>query len=109
MAIIKIHGILVDMLPYIAPDFYGPYLTTDRKGIKQMINQCMNAIYATMVTSPLFYCKFFYTLKLNKFKMNTSDPCADNQMLNGLQQSILLYVDNIKLSHKDNKVNDIFV
>ena len=34
MEIIKIHGILVEMILYIAPDIYGPYVTTDRKGIK---------------------------------------------------------------------------
>ena len=49
MAIIKIRGILVDMLLDIAPNVYGLYVTIDRKGIKQLINQCMNAIYGTMV------------------------------------------------------------
>jgi hypothetical protein len=37
MAIIKIRGILVDMLIDIAPDVYSPYVTTDRKGVKQVI------------------------------------------------------------------------
>ena len=33
MAIIKIRGILVDMLLDIDPDVYGPHVTTDRKAI----------------------------------------------------------------------------
>ena len=78
IAIIKSRGILVDMLLDISPGVYGPYINMNSKVIMQLINQCMNAIYATMVTSPLFYCKFFYTLKLNKFKMNTYDPCVAN-------------------------------
>ena len=45
MAIIKIRGILVDMLLDIAPDIYGMYVSMDRKGIKKLITQCMNAIY----------------------------------------------------------------
>ena len=53
MAIIRIRGILVDMLLDITPDVYGPYVTTDRKGIKQRINQCINATYVTMVGSLL--------------------------------------------------------
>ena len=32
MAIIKIRGILVDILLEIAPLVYGPYVTTDKKG-----------------------------------------------------------------------------
>ena len=55
MAIIKTHNILVDMIPYVAPDVYRLYVTTDRKGIKQLITQCMNAIYGTMLEILLYY------------------------------------------------------
>ena len=41
MVIIKINEILVDMLLYILPDFYGPYVTMYRKGIKKLIAQSM--------------------------------------------------------------------
>ena len=34
MAIIKIRGILVDILVDIAPKVYKQYVTTDRKGVK---------------------------------------------------------------------------
>ena len=37
--------------------------------------------------------------------MNPYDPCVANQLVNGLQQSILFHVDYCKLSHKDTKVN----
>jgi hypothetical protein len=45
MAIIKIRGILVDMLLDVAPDTYTPYVMVDNKGVKQLIVQCLNAIY----------------------------------------------------------------
>ena len=70
MAVIKIRGILMDTILYIAPDIYGQYVTTNRTVIKQLIIQCMNVIYETMVENLLYYCKFFKMLKLNKFKMN---------------------------------------
>ena len=44
IAIIKIRGILVDMLLDISPDVYGPYINMNSKVITQLINQCMNAI-----------------------------------------------------------------
>ena len=53
MAIIKVRGILVDFLLDLDKDLYGPYVTTDKKGIKQLLVQCMNAIYGTMVAGLL--------------------------------------------------------
>ena len=99
----------MDMLLDIDPYVYVPYITTDSKGIKQLITQCMNIIYRTMVSRLLYYCNFLKTLKLNKFKMNPCDPYVDNQLVNGLQQSILFHVDGCKLSHKDPRVNYIFI
>jgi hypothetical protein len=51
MAIIKICGVLVDILVKIAPDVYKSYVTTDKKGTKQLLVQCQNALYGTMVAS----------------------------------------------------------
>ena len=96
MAINKIRGILVEMLLDIAPDVYGLYVTVDRKVIKQLTNQFMNAIYGTMVASLLYYSKFCKMLKLNKYKMNPYNPCVSNRLVNGLQKSIIFHVDDCK-------------
>ena len=53
MAIIKIRRILVDIILDITPYVYGPYVTTEKKVIKKIMNQCMNVIYGTMVASLL--------------------------------------------------------
>ena len=45
MAIIKICGVIVDILVQIAPDIYKSYVTTDKKGTKQLLVQCQNALY----------------------------------------------------------------
>jgi hypothetical protein len=65
MAIIKICGVLVDKLVKIAPDVYKSYVTTGKKGTKQLLVQCQNALYGTMVASLLYYRKF----------TNKSDAC----------------------------------
>ena len=59
MAIINICKILVDILLEISPDVYGPYVTTDKKGINKLINQFINDVYGSMVASILYYYKFF--------------------------------------------------
>ena len=109
MVIIKIRCILVEMIPDIDPDIYGPNVNKESKGIKQLITQCTNAINETMVEILLYYCKFCKTFKLNKFKMNPYNPCVDNWLVNILQQSKLFHVDDCKLSHMYPKVHDSFI
>ena len=56
VVIIKLRGILVDILVDIAPDEYKSFVSTkDRKGIKQLLVQCHNAIYGMMIASLLYY------------------------------------------------------
>ena len=45
MAIINIIGVLVELILNIYPEFYGPFVTTDKKGEKVIIVQCTNGIY----------------------------------------------------------------
>jgi hypothetical protein len=58
MAIIKIRGVLVDILVKIAPDVYKSYVTTDKKGIKHWYSARMPYMvqwlqaYCTIANSP---------------------------------------------------------
>jgi hypothetical protein len=106
MAIIKIRGILVDMLVDIAPDIYKPYVTTDRKGVKQLIVQCLNAIYGTMMAGLMYYTKFCRSLLGKGFTFNPYDPCTANKQVDGSQMTICFHVDDCKLSHISPAAND---
>ena len=53
MAFFKIRGVLVDILLNIALDVYKDYIYYDKRGVKQLLVQCQNAIYGTMVQA---YC-----------------------------------------------------
>jgi hypothetical protein len=83
MAIIKLRGILVDMLVKIAPDVYKSYATTDKKGVRQLLVRCKNALYGTMVASLLYYHKFTKSLIRIRFELNLYDPCMANKMIKG--------------------------
>jgi hypothetical protein len=54
MAIIKILRVFVDILIQIAPNVYKSYVMTDKKGMKQLLVQCQNALYGTMVANLLY-------------------------------------------------------
>ena len=88
MAIIKIRGVLVDMLVDIAPEVYKPYVKIGRNGIKQLIVQCQNAIYGTMIASLLYYRKFCKSLTDRDFEFNPYDACVANKMVNGKKMTI---------------------
>ena len=45
MAFINICGVLVDILVEIAPDVYKLHVTTNKKGVKQLLVQFQNALY----------------------------------------------------------------
>ena len=106
MAFIKIRGVLVDILVDIAPDVYKSYVTTDKKGIKQLLVQCQNALYGTMVASLLYYRKFVKSLESIGFELNPYDPCVANKMIDGEQMTICFHVDDCKLSHRKPAVMD---
>ena len=106
MATIKLRGVLVDILVEIAPDVYKPYATKDKKGVSQLIVQCQNALYGTMIASLLYYRKFTKSLTDNGYEINPYDPCVANKMIAGKQMTIAYHVDDCKMSHVSSKVMD---
>jgi hypothetical protein len=106
MAIIKLRGVLVDILVKIAPDVYKSYATTDKKGIRQRVVRCKNALYGTMVASLLYYRKFTKSLTGIGFELNPYDPCVANKIIEGKQMTICFHVDDCKLSHHSTEVMD---
>ena len=105
MATSIVRGTLVDVLVDITPDIYGPYVSTDKKGVKNLILRCHNAIYGTMVASLLYYKKFCKTIKHLGFKINPYDPWVANRTIDKNQQTIFWHVDDCKISHVNPKVN----
>ena len=72
----RIRGMLVDILVKIAPQVYEAYVTTDTKGNKQILVECLNALYGTMVASLLYYEKFTKSLEANGYEMNRTMPVS---------------------------------
>ncbi len=49
--VMRIRGHMVDVLIKVAPKVYGPYIKADKQGRKQLLVECLNAIYGMMVAS----------------------------------------------------------
>jgi len=106
-AILRYDGHLVDVLTSIHPE-YKKYVRNVR-GKKVLIVRCNNAIYGTMKASLLYYQKFVEFLDKEGFTLNPYDPCVANKMVNGKQQTIVWHVDDCKVSHVDEAVNEAFI
>lgn len=79
---------MVDILVMIVPEIYESFVTVDKKGQQQILVECLNALYGTMVASLLYYQKFTNSLKEKGFKMNPYDACVWNKQINGKQCTI---------------------
>jgi hypothetical protein len=104
--IICIRGPLVDILVSIAPEVYGPYVSTNKSGQKVLLVQCLNAVYGTKVAALLYYKKFVKSLTKQGYKINPYDGCVANKMVKGKQITICFHVNDCKISHESSKVID---
>jgi hypothetical protein len=97
---------MVHVLVKVVPKIYGPYVLTDKQRRKQLLVECLNAIYGTMVASLLYYWKFTRSLCNQGYTMNPYDPCVWNKLVKGRQITICFHVDDCKVSHESAQVVD---
>ncbi len=68
--VVCIRGPLVDILVSIAPDDYGPYVSTNKAGQKVLLVQCLNAVYRAMLAALLYNTKFMKILMKQGYKID---------------------------------------
>jgi hypothetical protein len=68
----------------------------------------LKAIYGMLEAALLWYKTYRKDLEDIVFVFNPYDPCVANKKVQGLQQTIIFHVDDLKLSHKSKSVNDKF-
>ena len=105
--VMKITGVLVDLLVAAAPEVYADYMVYEN-GEKVIYNQVLRALYGMLVASLLWYKNFRADLEDHGFKFNSYDPCVANKEVEGSQHTVCFHVDDLKSSHVNPKVNDDF-
>ena len=101
----KLQGIIVDMLVQMDPDLYGPFVVYEN-GKKTIYTLVLKAIYGMLESALLFYKKLKKDLMDFGFIFNPYDPCVANKMVKGSQLTVTFHVDDVKASHKNPKVID---
>jgi hypothetical protein len=105
--VMKITGVLVDMLVGKNPESYGPAVVLENQK-KVLYVEVLKAIYGMLEAALLWYKTFRKDLEDNAFIFNPYNPCVANKKVQGLQQTIVFHVDDLKSSHKLKSVNDKF-
>jgi hypothetical protein len=103
--VMKITGVLVNMLVNISPELYGPVIVLENRK-KVLYVEVLKAIYSMLEAALLWYKTFRKDLEDIGFIFNPYDPCMADKKVQGLQQTVLFHLDNLKLSHKTKSVDD---
>ena len=106
--IMKITGMLVDLMVEIDPGRYGPFVVFEN-GKKILYVQVLKALYGMLVAALLWYQQFKADLEKIGFIFNNYDPCIANRKVDGKTHTVKFHVDDLKSSHADPKVNDRFL
>jgi len=101
----KLEGPLAKLLTKVDPKKYEKFVEYE-KGKPVMYVRLKKALYGTLQASLLFWQDLSGHLTKWGFTVNPYDECVMNKMIEGKQCTILWHVDDIKLSHVDNEVNE---
>jgi hypothetical protein len=103
--IIRLDGILAELMVKTAPNIYRKYISTDQKGRPVLYLQAQKAIYGMLKSALLFYRKLVADLRSIGFDLNPYDPCVANRNVKGHQQTVIWHVDDLTISHVDYNEN----
>ena len=81
MSIIKSIVVIVDTLLEISPDIYDSYVNTYCKGLRQLVVQCQNSIYGTIMASLMYYQNFGKSLEMEEYEFNPYDLFITNTII----------------------------
>jgi len=100
--VIKVTGMLVDLLVKVAPDVYSPFVVF-QNGRKDLYLQVLKALYGMLQAALLWHKTFSSDLESIGYVFNPYDPCVASK-----QHTIPFHVDDIMASHVSCLVNDQF-
>jgi hypothetical protein len=101
--IMLLRGRLAELMVKTAPNIYRKYITVDAKNQPVLYVKLQKALNGCLRSALLFYLKFDGDIELRGFTLNSYDPCVANRVINGKQFTVVWHVDDIKMSHADEK------
>ena len=107
--LMRLDGILAELMVQVAPSLYRKYVTTNTKGKAVLYVQLEKAVYGMMKSALLFYRKLVADLTSLGYTINPYDPCVANKIINDKQMTICWHVDDLLIGHVDSSVVTTFL
>eukprot|EP00957_Ditylum_brightwellii_P054951 4164505-Ditylum_brightwellii.AAC.1 len=101
--VMVLEGKLAELLVKTAPNLYRKYLGVGKDNKPVLYIQLQKALYGCLKSALLFYKRLLEDLQSYGFEVNPYDPCEANKMIRGKQMFVCWHVDDLKISHVDNK------
>ena len=102
--LMKLRGTFVDIMCKVNPEHLKNVIYENGKKVLYM--EILQAIYGCIESALRWYELYSTTLEKEGFIINPYDRCVANKMINGEQCTVVWYVDDNKVSHKDPRVVD---
>ena len=102
--LVKLINEEVDIMCDVNPDFKN-YVVQEGKN-RVLYMQLNKALYGCLKSATIWYDTYITTLKDMGFKINPYDQCVANAEIEGSQCTVVWYVDDNKISHRNPKVVD---
>jgi len=94
-------GAMVEWMLEISYETYKPFVHIAKTGQMLLYVQLLRALYGCLKSSRLFWQKLTNDLKQMDFEVNPYDTCMANKIIDGSQMTIIWYVDDLKILHKN--------
>ena len=82
---------------------YKQYVTQGPNGEPVLYAKLLKALYGLLRSALLFYKNLQADLENMGFTINSYDPCVANKIVNGKQMTVMWHVDDLKVSHVEEK------
>ena len=106
---VLLEGVMVDLYLEVNPSA-AKMVSVGKNGKKRLYIRMHKAMYGHMRSGRLFWENISAKLKGLGFESNPDDLCVMNKMIDGDQFTIVLHVDDLKLSFiREKEVNEVLV
>ena len=104
--IMVFRGRLAELMAEVDPKLYRKYIILGKNGQPLLYVKLRKSIYGLLRAALIFYKKLVGDLREMEFEINPYDPCVANKMISGHQMTITFHIDDLKLSHVEERVVD---
>jgi hypothetical protein len=99
-----LEGNIAELIVKLDPTLYRKYIWENKNGKPMLYVKLQKALYGMLQAAILFRQLLSDTLIGWGFKLNEYDKCVTNKIINGKQCTIIWHVDDLKISHVEQKV-----